>query len=475
MADLLARDATGQLLALKAKEISAVELLKLVLARHERTHGRLNAVVAADLDRALDYARAADDLRAKGAAGALTGLPMTVKDTLDVIGMPASSGVEVLRRRKPDDAAVVAAVRAAGAVIWGKTNVPVMAADWQSFNRLYGATSNPWDLARTPGGSSGGAAAALAAGVTALEIGSDIGGSLRVPASFCGVFSHKPTWGLVSQAGHIPPAPGTHAERDLNVVGPMARSARDLRLLMSILAEGVPAKAEIPNLKTLKLGLWLDGFPLDSEVRATIEDLAGRLRAAGAEVRPISAPIPLDQLMDSYQVLLGSVVATDMPAAAQAGLRRMRALAALARGLGAGRTSWAGLARAYAASHAEWIAADEVRARLRATVEADLASLDAILAPVAPTVAFPHDHRPFAARRLKLSDGGTIPYGAMLNWIALATACHLPATTVPAGLAASGLPVGVQIIGAHGGDSRTLSIAQAVDEALGGFIAPPPG
>ena len=177
MADLLARDATAQLLALKAKEISAVELLKLVLARHERTHGRLNAVVAADLDRALDYARAADDLRAKGAAGALTGLPMTVKDTLDVIGMPASSGVEVLRRRKPDDAAVVAAVRAAGAVIGGKTNVPVMAADWQSFNRLYGATSNPWDLARTPGGSSGGAAAALAAGVTALEIGSDIGGS----------------------------------------------------------------------------------------------------------------------------------------------------------------------------------------------------------------------------------------------------------------------------------------------------------
>jgi amidase len=244
---------------------------------------------------------------------------------------------------------------------------------------------------------------------------------------------------------------------------------------MSILAEGVPAKAEIPNLKTLKLGLWLDGFPLDSEVRATIEDLAGRLRAAGAEVRPMSAPVPLDQLMDSYQVLLGSVVATDMPAAAQARLRRMRALAALARGLGAGRASWAGLARAYAASHAEWIAADEVRARLRATVEADLTSLDAILAPVAPTVAFPHDHRPFAARRLKLSDGGTIPYGAMLDWIALATACHLPATTIPAGLAASGLPVGVQIIGAHGADSRTLSIAQAVDEALGGFIAPPPG
>ena len=474
MADLLARDATAQLLALKAKEISAVELLKLALARHEQTHARLNAVVAADLDRALDYARAADDLRAKGTGGPLAGLPMTVKDTFDVIGMAASSGIEALRRRKPEDAGAVAAARAAGAVIWGKTNVPVMAADWQSFNPLYGATNNPWDLARVPGGSSGGAAAALAAGVTALEIGSDIGGSLRVPASFCGVFSHKPSWGLVSQTGHIPPSPGTHAERDLNVVGPMARSARDLRLLLSILAEGVPARADIADLKKLKLGLWLDGFPLDPEVRAVIEDLAGRLRAAGAEVRPISAPVPLDQLMESYQVLLGSVVATDMPASAQAGMRRMRGLAALARAFGAGRESWAGLVRAYTATHAEWIAADEVRARLRATVEDGLGAFDAILAPITPTTAFPHDHRPFASRRLKFSDGAAIPYPAMLNWIALATACHLPATAIPAGLSTGGLPVGVQIIGAHGSDSRTLAIAQAIDENLGGFIAPPP-
>lgn len=475
MADLLARDATGQLSALRAKEVSAVELLKLSLARHEQTHARLNAVVAADLERALDLAKAADDLRAKGAGGPLTGLPMTIKDTFDVIGMAASSGIEALRRRKPDDAAVVAAARRAGAVIWGKTNVPVMAADWQSFNPLYGATNNPWDPARVPGGSSGGAAAALAAGVTALEIGSDIGGSLRVPASFCGVFSHKPTWGLVSQVGHIPPAPGTHAERDLNVVGPMARSARDLRLLLSILAEGVPAKAELADLRTLKLGLWLDGFPLDPEVRAVLEDLAGRLRASGVEVRPISAPAPLDQLMDAYRVLLGSLVATDMPPTAQAAMRRMRGPAAIALALGARRESWAGLTRAYTASHAEWIAADEVRARLRSTMADAFEAFDAILAPVAPTVAFPHDHKPFASRRLKTSDGAAIPYPAMLNWIALATACHLPVTTIPAGLAASGLPVGAQIIGPHGADSRTLAIAQAIDEALGGYVAPPPG
>lgn len=471
--DLLARDATAQLAALRAKEISAVELLKLSLARHEQTHGRLNVVVAADLDRALDAAKAADDLRAKGAGGPLTGLPMTVKDTLDVAGMPASSGVEALRRRKAEDARAVALTRQAGAVIWGKTNVPVMAADWQSFNQLYGTSNNPWDLSCTPGGSSGGAAGALAAGVTPLEIGSDIGGSLRVPASFCGVFSHKPTWGLVSQVGHVPPAPGAHAERDLNVVGPMARSARDLRLMMSILTEGVPAKAETADPARLRIGLWLDGPPLDPEVRAVIEDLAQRLSLSGAEVRPISAPVPLDQLTAAYRVLLGSVLATDMPPPVQARMRRMRGAASLALKLGAGPDSWAGQVRAYAASHAEWLAADEVRARLKHTVEEAFTAFDAIIAPVTPTPAFPHDHRPFPKRRLQLSTGGQAPYSAILNWIALATACHLPVTTVPAGLSAGGLPVGMQIIGPHGADSRTLAIAQAIDENFTGFRPPP--
>lgn len=471
--DILARDATAQLTALRSKEVSAVELLKLSLVRHEQTHGRLNAVVAVDLDGAIEAAKAADDLRAKDMARPLTGLPMTIKDTLDVSGMAASSGVEALRRRKPEDAAAVALARQAGAVIWGKTNVPVMAADWQSFNRLYGVSNNPWDTRRTPGGSSGGAAAALAAGITSLEIGSDIGGSLRVPASFCGVFSHKPTWGVVSQAGHVPPSPGTHAERDLNVVGPMARSARDLRLLMSILAEGVPAKADIPDLTRLRIGLWLDGFPLDPQVRAVIEALGVQLAAAGAEVRLISDPVPLDQLTDAYRVLLGSVVATDMPEKTQVSMRRLRGLAGLALKAGAPPDSWAGLTRAYTASHAEWIAADEIRARLRSTAQDAFDSLDAIIAPAAPVPAFSHNHRPFAARRLTLSDGTGLAYSAMLNWIALASACCLPVTTIPAGLTPTGLPVGAQIIGPHGADSRTLAIAQAIDENITGFIPPP--
>lgn len=475
MSDILARDATAQLLALKAKEVSAVELLKLSLARHEQTHSRLNAVVAADLERALDTAKAMDDLRVKGATlGPLCGLPMTIKDTLDVTGMAASSGVEGLRRRLAEDAVAVGQVRQAGAVIWGKTNVPVMAADWQTFNGLYGTTNNPWDVTRTPGGSSGGAAAALAAGITALEIGSDIGGSLRAPASFCGVFSHKPTWGLVSQRGHVPPTPGTHAERDLNVIGPMARSARDLRLLLSVMTEGVPAKADIADLSRLKIGLWLDGFPLDPEVAAVIEVLSAQLSMAGAEVRAISNPVPLDQLTTAYQTLLGSVVATDLPPKTQTAMRRMRGIAAMALSLGFGQKSWAAMVRGYAATHAEWISADEVRARLKQTAQDAFAAFDIIIAPVAPVVAFPHDHGPFATRKLKTSDGRSLPYGSMLDWISLATACYLPATTVPVGLSASGLPVGVQLIGPHGSDSRTLAIAQAIDENLGGFVAPPP-
>ncbi|MDP3855941.1 amidase family protein [Phenylobacterium sp.] len=477
MADLLDRDATGQLAALTAKDVSAVELLRLSLDRHEQTHATLNAVIAADPERALDMAKAVDDLRLRGETlGPLAGLPMTIKDTLDVIGLPASSGLEALRRRKPDDATAVAHARHAGAVIWGKTNVPVMAGDWQAFNALYGTSNNPWDPTRTTGGSSGGAAAALAVGVTALEIGSDIGGSLRVPASFCGVYSHKPTWGMVSQRGHVPPAPGAHGERDLNVVGPMARSARDLRLLLSVIETGpIAPRADPADLAVLRVGLWLDepGFPLDPEVRAVVAAFAGELASLGAQVQPISSPVPADQLMDAYQVLLGAILGTDMPPKLQRRMRLMRGPAGLALKLGAGPQSWAGLTRSYAATHAEWIAADEVRARLGHTMSDVFRRFDVILAPVTPVTAFPHDHRPFQARRLRRSDGGQIPYTSMLNWIALATACHLPATTVPAGLSISGLPVGVQIIGPRGADSRTLAVAQAIDESLRGFIAPP--
>jgi len=475
--DLLDQDATAQLVALSTKRVSAVELLKAALARHAETHGTLNAVVAADPERALERARAADDARSRGESlGPLAGLPMTVKDTFDVAGMAASSGLAGLRRRQVEDATVVGHARRAGAVIWGKTNVPVMAADWQSVNGLYGATNNPWDPTRTPGGSSGGAAAALAAYVTPLEIGSDIGGSLRVPASFCGVFSHKPTWGMVSQRGHVPPHPGSHAERDLNVVGPLARSARDLRLLLSVIENGPLAPRALPaDLKETKIGLWLDDplCPLDPEVRTTLEAFAAELRAAGVEVETIPSPVDMRALLFAYQTLLGAVLGEDLPPKMLRGMERMRFFAQGALKRGAGPLSSAAMAMAYTARHTEWMAADAVRARLRHEIAGAFDKWHAILAPIAPVPAFPHDKRPFQRRSLKTSDGKQIPYPSMLTWIATATALHLPATAIPAGRTAGGLPVGAQLIGPLGGDARTLAIAQAIDENVRGFAAPP--
>lgn len=477
MDELLNGDATDQIAALKATRVSAVDLLKAALSRHEQTHGALNAVVAVGLERALEHAAALDEMRARGEPlGLLAGLPMTVKDTLDVVGLPASSGLQHLRKRQAEDAAAVQFAKQAGAVIWGKTNTPVLAGDWQTFNTLYGTTNNPWDVSVTTGGSSGGAAAALAAGVTALEIGSDIGGSLRIPASFCGIYSHKPTWGLVDQHGHVPPLPGSWSERDLNVVGPMARSARDLRLLLSVLTGGLIApKAPPADLKEAKIALWLDepSFVLDPQARVVIEALAAELTAAGAEVTPIASPANMPTLMGVYQTLLGATLGEDMPAAMLKSMERMRPLARWQLGRGAGPLSSAALAMAYTATHREWMAADAVRNRLRHEIGEVFGRFDAILAPITPTPAFAHDHRPFAKRSLKTSDGQIIPYASMLNWISLATALHLPATAIPAGLTVGGLPVGAQLIGPRGGDAKTLSLAQAIEENIRGFTAPP--
>jgi amidase len=393
-----------------------------------------------------------------------------------VTGFATTAGIPDLAQNRPArDSDVAARLKAAGAVIWGKTNVPVMAGDWQSFTRLYGTTNNPWDTDRTPGGSSGGAAAALAAHVTALEIGSDIGGSLRIPASFCGVFSHKPTWGMVSQHGHIPPRPGSWAEPDLNVIGPMARSARDLRLLLSIIEDGPLApKAPPADLKTTRIGLWLDDpvLPLDPQVKAVVTAFVGDLTAAGVSVEPVQ-PVDTAELLDAYLLLLGSIVAADMPKGRRRTMELMRGPAGLAKAWGAGPFSrWSRLL-GYTARHREWLAADAVRARLRHEMDQLFDRFDVVLAPIAPVAAFPHDHRPFERRALTDSTGARLPYVSLLSWISLATACGLPATAIPAGFTATGLPVGVQLIGRRGDDARTLSLAQAVDENVRGFMAPP--
>jgi len=240
--------------ALADRQVSSRELVDGAISRIEALDPKINAVVVRDFDRARTAADAADAALAEGERRALLGVPTTVKEQYAVAGLPTTWGDPKNKDRKADvDALVVQRLKAAGAVILGKTNVPPNLADWQSFNEVYGTTNNPWDLSRTPGGSSGGSAAALAAGFVPLELGSDIGGSLRAPAHFCGVFSHKPTLDLVPQRGSGPPqTPAVPVRGDLAVCGPMARSAADLALELEVLAgpdelsEGIGYKLSLP-------------------------------------------------------------------------------------------------------------------------------------------------------------------------------------------------------------------------------------
>jgi amidase len=473
--DIIFQDATDQLTALAERRISARELLEASVRRTDRLGLQLNAVVSRDLDNASRDAQLIDDRRARGETlGRLAGLPMTVKDALDVAGLPASAGRKTLLERTARDAVVVARVRQKGAVIWGKTNVPVDAADWQTYNPVYGTTNNPWNTDRTPGGSSGGSAAALSAGLTALEIGADIAGSLRVPASFCGVYAHKPTYGLVSQRGLVPP-PDFAADLDLAVVGPMARSARDLRLLMDIIADrplgtdGVEIK-----LQGLKVGLWLDepSFIIDQEVKTAIRNFADRLAGTGAIVELISSPVDAEALVRTYLTLLLPLSKENAPFAERLVYEILRGPALLALSLGAKPLSWAQNVVGATARHREWLQANERRAKLAVDVQDVFTRYDILIAPVAPVPAFAHDHGPFLLRKLQGSDGRRFSYLALLNWIALATTFGLPATAIPVGLSRQGLPVGVQIIGPHGRDCRTLAVARAIEDQLGGFREP---
>jgi amidase len=262
------------------------------------------------------------------------------------------------------------------------------------------------------------------------------------------------------------------------VVGPMARSARDLRLLLSVLEAGALAARTPapPELGALRVGLWINQpeFGLDPEVRAVLEAFGEELRAQGAQVTPISSPVEVNALMSAYRTLLAGVLAQDLPSAQLTAFQRIRPAAKLALTMGAGPDSWAAMALDYTASHLDWMAADEARARIAAQARSTFARFDVIVAPINPVPAFPHDHRPFQRRTLTLSDGSTTPYLAMLRWIALATACGLPATAIPVGQTPGGLPVGAQLIGPRGADARTIGIAEAIEERLGGFVAPPP-
>jgi amidase len=471
--------------ALADRQVSSRELVDSAITRIEALDPKMNAVVVRDFDRARAAADAADAALGRGDRRPLLGLPMTVKEQFNIAGLSTTWGHLKFKDWRPEaDALVVQRLKAAGAIILGKTNVPVDLGDWQSYNKVHGTTNNPWDLARTPGGSSGGAAAALAAGFVPLELGSDIGGSLRCPAHFCGVLSHKPSLGLVPQRGALPPqTPANPVRDDFWVIGPMARSAADLALELAVVAgpdelmDGIGYKLALPPPRHDRLAdfrvLVIDKHPLcatAASISAALDGLADRLAKLGCTVLRTSPRMPdLARTTRNYVELLAAFFTADMSpderlhveAAAQAlSPDDLSISAARLRGL--------------TMSHAAWIRTSRVRGGLRAGWQALFGDVNVVLCPPMPTVAFPHDHSsPQWARQIDI-DGGKVPYDNLLAWAGIATSNWLPATTMPIGHGDGGLPIGAQIIGGYLDDRTTIAFAGLVEREFGGFT-PPPG
>jgi len=469
--------------ALASRQVSSRELVDAAIARIEALDPKINAVVVRDFDRARTAADAADAALERGERQPLLGLPMTVKEQFNIAGLPTTWGFPKFKDWRPDaDALAVQRLKAAGTIILGKTNVPLNLGDWQSYNEIYGATNNPWDLTRSPGGSSGGGAAALAAGFVPLEFGSDIGGSLRAPAHFCGVFSHKPSLDLVPQRGALPPqTPAIPVRGDLAVIGPMARSAADLALELAVVAgpdelmEGIGYKVALPPPRHDKLAdfrvLVIDEHPLcptASSIRAALDGLAERLGKAGCTILRASPNLP-DLALTSrvYRELLSAFFSADLPPDAR------ERIEAAAKALSPDEQSLAasGL-RGATISHPEWIRQSRIRGGLRGRWQALFQEVDVVLCPPMPTTAFPHDHSPGFARKLEV-DGAKIPYFDQSVWAGLATLNGLPATTMPIGHDDGGLPIGVQIIGGYLDDNTTIAFAGLVEREFGGFAPPP--
>jgi len=481
--DLLNYGTTGELVAaLAGKKISALELTDHVIARIEALDGKLNAVVVRDFERGRGAAKAADAALARGDRRPLLGIPMVVKESFDVAGLPTTWGVPQHKNfRAQEDAVMVARVKAAGAVILGKTNVPFMLGDWQSYNDIYGTTNNPWDLGRSPGGSSGGSSAALAAGFGPLSLGTDIGGSLRVPAHYCGIHAHKPTLNLIPPRGHRVPGLVQRVS-DLAVVGPMARSAVDLDLALAITAgpedgqDGIAYRLALPRPRHERLQdfrvLVVDehpSLPTAASVRAALTELSERLVKAGAKVAHASPLLPdLAAAARVYMRLLMSALSERWPADIY---RQAQATAAALKAdddsLEAERH------RGAVMSHREWAAADAARITLQRQWADVFRDYDVVLCPPMPTPAFPHDHTPMAERRIDI-DGRTFNFFDQLIWPELATTPGLPATAAPIGLSDIGLPIGVQIIGPYLEDHTPIAFAALIEREFGGFV-PPPG
>ena len=462
--------------AIRRRRVSSREALEVFLERIASLDKSINSVVTIDADRARADADEADRLLARGEArGTLHGVPMTIKDSLQTRGMRTTSGAPDLANFVPqEDAWPVARVREAGAVIFGKTNLPIYAGDLQSYNDVFGTTNNPYDLTRTPGGSSGGSAAALACGFTPLEIGSDIGGSIRLPSHMSGVVGHKPSYGIVPAHGQIPGPPGTLTLADLAVVGPMARTVEDLEHGLEIMAgpnrwEKAAWRLELPpprrkKLADYRIAAWLDDprCRVEPDVKALLEGAARKLMDAGVALDTEARPgFTLEKVAGVFSALLQAALA--------GGTSRDR-IEAYA--VSTEDTPVASIRRLVAMRHRDWLSHNERRLQMRKRWEEFFERWDIMLLPVMPCPAIPHDHSEPQASRTAWVGGEQRPYWDLVTWMAPAGACYLPATVVPVGCLSNGLPVGIQIVGPYLHDRTTLDVAKHLLDMAGGCPRP---
>ncbi len=481
MADLVFQDTTALLKELKAGNFSSVELLGEFLSQTDQVNDKVNSIITFDRDRALALAKTADaDRKAGKAKGTLHGLPMTIKDTYETEGLRTTAGAPEFQTHIPKtDALAVGSLKDAGAIVFGKTNLPTYASDIQSFNPLFGTANNPYDLQKTTGGSSGGAAAALATGMTPLELGSDLAGSIRVPAAFCGVYGHKPSFGIIPLRGHIPGPPGTLSTADLAVSGPLARSARDLKLAMSVLVGPDPEharawkislpKSRAKKLSDFRVACWFDDpfCPVETAQIEVFEQMADTLEKAGAKVDRAARPaFDLGEYHRVYYNLMATVAASGMPEKVRKQLTGALPLLRLGKAVGRVAPDMVGFAEAAGQTTIDWALKNEARHQYGLAWAEFFKDYDVLLAPVLCSTAFDHNQDSNILARKFVLDGKSRSYLDLFVWPGLAGSCLLPASVAPIGMTPSGLPVGIQIIGPFLEDLTTIEFASHLERII---------
>jgi len=472
-----ARDLLGML---ASREVSSVELLEHFVERNSVLHDQINAIVTLDLDRAMKLAAASDNRRANGeAVGILEGLPMTIKDAIAVEGLRSTGGAVELADHVPTkDAEAVAKIKNAGGIIFGKTNLPRWSGDIQAFNDIFGTTNNPWNLECGPGGSSGGASAAVAAGLTPWEVGTDIGGSVRLPAHFAGVCGHKPSYGIVPQLGYIDHVSYGLTDADVNVFGPLAKTVDDLELLFDVVSGArrdtesawrldLPPARGLPG--DLRVASWLDDpdCPVSEAVSTVLETAVGTIEMDGVSVNRSARPdIAFSDVRTIGQPLISAATS---PGRTEDELAVLREIVS-----DPSSDEWLRMRAASSTmTHRDWLLLTEKRDRNRGLWSDFFNDFDVLLAPVAFIGAFEHQHEGTLYTRSLTVDGQTRPYSDLIIWTSQFGYVYLPSTVVPVGLTHDGLPVGIQVVGPYLGDRTTFEFARYLERLLGGYQVPP--